>query len=260
MGPAGAPALVLLHGLSGAWQNWLENIPHFAHKFRVLAPDLPGFGASSMPPWPISIPAYAEFLYRYLDEVGVDDCAIVGSSMGGFIAAEAAIGAPQRFSKLTLVSAAGVSSARLRSRPTEVAARMVAAAAPYVVKARARTFTRPGARELAFRNVVERPLDLRPELLWEVFEGGVGDRGFVDALASLAGYDFLDRLEQVDTPTLIVWGREDRIVSSADAPEFGSRLPNSSTVIFGDCGHLPMAERPVRFNRVLETFLADASS
>ncbi|MGH2951451.1 MAG: alpha/beta fold hydrolase, partial [Solirubrobacterales bacterium] len=72
--------------------------------------------------------------------------------------------------------------------------------------------------------------------------------------------DFLDRLEQVATPTLIVWGRDDRIVPSADAVEFGRRLRNSRTVIFDRCGHLPMAERPVRFNRVLETFLAEASS
>jgi pimeloyl-ACP methyl ester carboxylesterase len=256
MGAPTAPPLVFLHGLSGAWQNWLENIPHFSRAYRVLAPDLPGFGASPMPPWRISIPAYADFIHRFLDQAGVEECPVVGSSMGGFIAAEAAIGSPGRFPKLALVSAAGVSSARLRSRPTEVAARMLAAAAPYAIKARARTFKRPGARELAFANVVRRPLDLRPELLWEVFEGGLGDRGFVDALASLAGYDFLDRLEEVETPTLIVWGREDRIVPSADAPEFGRRLRNSSTVIFGECGHLPMAERPVRFNRVLETFLS----
>jgi pimeloyl-ACP methyl ester carboxylesterase len=154
------------------------------------------------------------------------------------------------------VSSAGISSARLRDRPTEVAARLAAVAAPYAVRARARTFRRPGAREIAFRTVVERPLELRPELLWEVLQGGLGDDGFVDALTSLAGYDFLDRLEQLDAPTLIVWGREDRIVPSADAAEFGRRLRNSSTVIFGGCGHLPMAERPVRFNRVLETFLA----
>jgi pimeloyl-ACP methyl ester carboxylesterase len=177
--------------------------------------------------------------------------------MGGFIAAEATIRAPARFKRLALVSAAGVSSARMRSRPTEVVARMMAAAAPYAVKARAETFRRPGAREIAFRNVVEAPLDLRPELLWEVFEGGLGDDGFVDALASLAGYDFLDRLEEVAAPTLIVWGRTDRIVPSADAVEFGRRLRNSRTVIFDHTGHLPMAERPVRFNRVLETFLKE---
>src|SRR3990172_3219745 len=50
------PPILLVHGLSGCWQNWLENIPHLAQQHRVIVPDLPGFGRSSMPPEPISIP------------------------------------------------------------------------------------------------------------------------------------------------------------------------------------------------------------
>ena len=75
---------------------------------------------------------------------------------------------------------------------------------------------------------------------------------FVEALGSLAGYDFLDRLDEVEVPTLIVWGRNDNVVPPADALEYGRRLRNSRTVIFDDTGHVPMAERPVRFNRLLE--------
>src|SRR5204863_5643355 len=99
--------------------NWLENLPHFARTHRVVALDLPGFGHSPLPPWQISIEAYGRLIHRFCDAVEIDQCVIVGNSMGGFIAAEAAADRPERFSKLVLVSAAGVTSARLRRRPAE---------------------------------------------------------------------------------------------------------------------------------------------
>ena len=64
-------AVVFVHGLSGCWQNWLENMPHFARRHRVLALDLPGFGSSPAPDWEISIPAYGRLLLEFCDAVGV---------------------------------------------------------------------------------------------------------------------------------------------------------------------------------------------
>jgi pimeloyl-ACP methyl ester carboxylesterase len=251
-------ALVFVHGLGGCWQNWLEQIPEFAARHRVIAVDLPGFGSSPEPEWEISIPNYGRLLRDFCDAIEVRDCAVVGNSMGGFVAAEAVIGEPDRFERLALVSAAGVSSARMRREPTEVVARMLAAGAPYAFSLQERSFRRPRARAMAFRNIFRQPDRLRPELLWEFFAGGMRAEAFVDALGSLAGYDFQDRLEEVEMPTLIVWGRNDNVVPPGDALEYGRLLHNSRTVIFDECGHVPMAERPVRFNRVLEAFLAEA--
>ena len=251
-----ARAIVFVHGLSGCWQNWLEQLPHFARKYRVIAPDLPGFGCSPAPPWEISIPRYGELLRRFCDAIDVRDAVLVGNSMGGFVSAEAVINEPDRFEKLVLVSAAGVSSARLRRAPTAVVARMLAAAVPYAMNLQQRQFRRPRARATAFANIVRHPLRLRSELLWEFFQGGMRGDAFADALGSLAGYDILDRLEEVEVPTLIVWGRNDRVVPPRDAAEFARRLRNSETVIFDDCGHVPQAERPLRFNRLLESFVS----
>jgi pimeloyl-ACP methyl ester carboxylesterase len=250
-------ALVFVHGLGGCWQNWLEQLPHFSRRHRVIALDLPGFGSSPAPDWEISIPNYGRLLQRFCEELGVRDTAVVGNSMGGFIAAEAVSTQPDRFEKLVLVSAAGVSSARLRREPTEVVARMLAAGGPYLFQAQERSFRRPRARRLAFRNIVRDPLALRPELLWEFFQGGVNAVSFAEALSSLAGYDYRDRLDDVEVPCLIVWGRNDNVVPPKDALEYGRLLHNSRTVIFDETGHVPMAERPVRFNRLLEEFLAD---
>ncbi len=165
-------AIVFVHGLGGCWQNWLENIPHFARRHRVLALDLPGFGSSPPPDWEISITAYGRLLLDFCDAVGVTDCVVVGNSMGGFIAAEAAIAQPDRFEKLVLVSAAGVSSARLRREPTAVAARAFAVGAPLVFQAQTHSFGRRRARRLAFRMIFHDPGALRPELVWEFWDGG----------------------------------------------------------------------------------------
>jgi pimeloyl-ACP methyl ester carboxylesterase len=253
-----APMTVLfIHGLSGSWQNWLENIPHFARTHRVVALDLPGFGHSPMPCWRISIEAYGRLVHRFCDAIGVGDCGIVGNSMGGFISAEAAVAEPDRFEKLVLVSAAGVTSARLRRRPAETAARVATGAAPLLMRFTERGMRRPRLRQAGFKGLVQHPELLRAELLHELFQNGTGRPGFLPAVEGLIGYDILDQLDDVEVPTLIVWGRNDHVVPAQDAVQFGGHLHNSRTVIFADTGHVPQLERPVRFNRVLETFLAE---
>ena len=134
---------------------------------------------------------------------------------------------------------------------------MIAAGTPLVFKAQTRAFRRRGARSRAFGGLFWDPAALRPELLWEFFTGGMRGEAFVDALTGLAGYDFRDRLPEIAVPTLIVWGRNDHVVPPADAAGFAARLSGSRTVIFDRCGHVPIAERPTRFNRVLEEFLAE---
>jgi pimeloyl-ACP methyl ester carboxylesterase len=249
--------VVFVHGLSGSWQNWLENIPHFAREHRVLALDLPGFGHSPMPAWEISIERYGRLLHGFCEALGVRDCAVVGNSMGGFISAEAASAEPGRFEKLVLVSAAGVSHVRMRRQPAETAARMATAAAPLLLKLQERGMRRPRIRQVIFKGLFQHPEALRRELLLEQFQNGAGRPGFLPALQGLVGYDILDQLTEVEVPTLIVWGRNDRVVPPQDAVGYGQRLRNSQTVIFDDTGHLPQLERPVRFNRLLEAFLAD---
>ena len=249
--------LLLVHGLSGSWQNWLETIPHLAKTRRVVALDLPGFGRSPMPPWELTIENFGQLLHEFRDAIEIADCCVVGNSMGGFVAAEGAISRPDRFEKLVLVSAAGVSSVEVRREPAKVVARMLAAMAPLSIKFQERTFRRPGIRTSLFQGIFHRPGELRPELLWEQFSNGAGAPGFVDALTNLLGYDILDRLEEVEVPSLVVWGRQDRVVPSSDAAEWGRRLRNSRTVILDQTGHVPQLERPVRFNRLLEAFLAE---
>ncbi|CAN5590275.1 alpha/beta fold hydrolase [soil metagenome] len=250
-----ATPIVFVHGLSGSWQNWLENIPFFSRHRRVVALDLPGFGHSPMPPEEISIEYYGRVLNAFVEDLGLERPAIVGNSMGGFAAAEAVTVDPARYASLVLVSAAGISHATMRREPAEAIARMAAAAAPLALRVQDSAMRRPKLREAAFKGLFRHPELLRTELLYETLANGAEPPGFVDALVNLSGYDFLDRLEQVELPTLIVWGRDDRVVPPHDATGYAERLRNSRTAIFDECGHLPMLERPTRFNRLLESLL-----
>jgi pimeloyl-ACP methyl ester carboxylesterase len=254
MGEGGTP-IVFVHGLGGCWQNWLENIPHFAGDHRVIALDLPGFGNSPMPSWEVSITNYGRLVDEFCRKLNLHSCALVGNSMGGFIAAETAIAEPEWVDRLALVSAAGASSVHVRRRPAEAMARLLAASAPLMLELRERGMRRWRLRYAIFRNIFHAPHRLRPELLWEFANGAHEAPGFLPALGALLGYDFLDRLERVRVPSLIVWGRDDRVIPAADALEFERHIEDSRLVVFDRCGHVAMAERPVRFNRLLEQFL-----
>lgn len=249
------PPIVFVHGLSGAWQNWLEQIPHFARSHRVIAVDLPGFGASPMPPWEISVPAYGSFVRDFCERLGVERCAIVGNSMGGFIATEVAIAEPERVSRLVLVSAAGITWARARREPAAMIGRVGRAAAPLALRFQMSGIRRPGIRRRAFGGVFHDPEALRRELLWENVVPALQSPGYYDAMTTLVGYDIRDRLEEIEDPTLIVWGRNDRVVPVPAALAYRRRIDHAELHIFDNTGHVPMMERPVRFNRLLGGFL-----
>jgi pimeloyl-ACP methyl ester carboxylesterase len=255
------PPLLFLHGLGGSWQNWLENIPHFARDHRVIALDFPGFGASPMPPWEISIPAYGRFLRDFCERVGIERCSLVSNSMGGFIATELAINEPERVDDLVLVSAAGITWARARREPAEMAARMIRAGAPLALRFQMSSIRRPKIRQRFFRGLWYKPNALRRELIWEQVVPALQSPGTFDAMRTLVGYDIRDRLEEIEVPTLIVWGRQDGVVPVPAAAAYKERIgDNAELVIFDRCGHMPELERPVRFNRLVEDFLERAGT
>jgi pimeloyl-ACP methyl ester carboxylesterase len=249
----GEPVL-FVHGLAGCWRNWLENLPHFGQHHRAIALDLPGFGDSPMPDWKISMDAYGRLLHDFCDALGIERvAAVIGNSMGGFVATEAVIDRPERFERLVLVSAAGTVLAEAKGRRFEAAARTLKAAAPYL--ADAAMLKRPLGRRLAFGWVMGRPEKLRPELLSEQLEPGLASDGLVDSMMSMVGYDTRERLTEIEIPTLIVWGLNDHIVPVEAALRYHRLIPHSRLEIFERTGHVPQLERPGRFNALLDEFL-----
>jgi pimeloyl-ACP methyl ester carboxylesterase len=250
------PPLLLVHGLSGCWQNWLENIPHFARTHRVIVMDLPGFGASEMPREPISIPGYARFLEALCDELAIDAATVVGNSMGGHIATELAISFPQRVERLVLVSAAGITTEHAHRDGVMAGGRIIAALATRAAARHEALARRPGLRRLALSFVTRHPDRLSAGLAREMMQGA-GKPGFMPALEAVISYRLSERLPQIACPTLIVWGEDDHVIPVRDAARFEQLIPDARAVVLPDTGHMAMLERPERFNALLEEFLAE---
>jgi pimeloyl-ACP methyl ester carboxylesterase len=260
-GDAEAKPVVFVHGLSGSWPNWLEQLPAFAAEHRVITLDLPGFGHSPMPRETISIPGYAQLLDRLLDQLEVDAAAVVGNSMGGFIGAELAIAFPQRVERLVLVSAAGISTHAPRGSAQAVPVlrrleRILMASAAWAASVSDTTMRRARLRDAALGVVIRHPSKLPAALAAEQVRGA-GKPGFIQALQSIIEYEIRERLSKIACPTLIVWGERDRLISVRDADVFAELIPNSRKVVFEDTGHMSMLERPQEFNSLLEEFLAE---
>jgi pimeloyl-ACP methyl ester carboxylesterase len=255
------PPLVFVHGLSGSWPNWLEQLPVLAREHRVLALDLPGFGHSPMARERISISGYARLLERLLDQLGMDAAALVGNSMGGFVAAELAIAFPQRVERLVLVSAAGISTHRdprmMRAIPALTRLeRILAAGGAWAASKSDAVARRPRLRDAALNVVVRHPRRLPAALASEQIRGA-GKPGFLQALEATIDYDIADRLPEIACPTLIVWGEKDRLIGVRDADVFAELIPRSRKVVFEDTGHMAMLESPAAFNALLEDFLSE---
>jgi pimeloyl-ACP methyl ester carboxylesterase len=255
------PPLILIHGLAGSWQNWLENIPHFARSRRVIALDLPGFGHSPMPVEDISINFYAQVVDELLDQLGIEKAPVVGNSMGGFIGAEMAIELATRVEKLVLVSAAGLTTQDMHRDTAMTVLRRLENLLAYGsgwFAAKSDDFARrPGLRGALLAMVVAHPARLPGPLAAEQVRGS-GKPGFMDALEALGTYPLEDRLEKIECPTLVVWGTKDRLVPVRDADRFVKTIGNNSRkVVYKDTGHLPMLERPARYHDDVEAILAE---
>lgn len=255
------PPLVFVHGLSGSWPNWLEQLPVFAQRRRVIAMDLPGFGHSPMPAERITISGYARILDDLFGTLGLDAATLVGNSMGGFISAELAIAFPERVERLVLVSAAGISTHGRgdveRVVPSLRRVERVLAAYTAWMAARSDTVARrPGLRNATFGLVTRHPSRLDAALVAEQLRGA-GKPGFMQALQANLEYPIRERLGEIACPTLIVWGDEDRLITVRDADVFEQLIPSSRKVIFENTGHMAMLERPAAFNALLDEFLSE---
>ena len=251
------PALVFVHGLGASWQSWLENIPEFARDHRVVAMDLPGFGYSDLPEGDISIEYYASWTFRLLDELGIEACAVVGNSMGGFIAAEMAIRRPERVQRLAVVSAAVFWQEYRRAQPLVQLARMSdAIVARALTRVTDDVATRPRLRSWALATAGFRyPHLIDRELAHEMVRSARRTDGFLPALEALADFPLEEELPKISCPALIVWGAHDALVPVKDAKRMEELIPDSRRVVFERTGHVAMLERPERFNRVLREFL-----
>lgn len=252
------PPIVFIHGLSGSWQNWLENLPEFARDHRVVALDLPGFGHSEMPLQRITITRYAATVDAVMTTLGIDRAVVVGNSMGGFVAVDLALHHPERVAKLVLVAAAGLSVEHMRNDRAMVALRrlerLINGYNGFISTRSDLMSRRAGLRRQLLRLVAAHPERLPAPIVSEQLRAS-GKPGFMDAIEALTSYPIRSRLPEVDCPALVIWGEDDRLVPVADAARFTRGIRGSRRLVYADTGHVPMLERPERFNADLRAFL-----
>jgi pimeloyl-ACP methyl ester carboxylesterase len=225
-----------------------------------LPPDLPGSGGSAGPPAERYSPAFfGRFVGAFLDALGVDRAAVVGNSLGGLAALRFALSEPERVAALGLVASAGL------GRRVNPALRSLALPG-YGGLAVAWGKRRPGAAQRVLGRsaiIFSRPWRAPREWLKEQYRltrlPGVLEAQLATARSQvgLKGQRevLLDRLPELEAPTLVVWGERDRVLPPSQAREAMARLRNGTFELVPDCGHLPQVERPERFASGLARFL-----
>lgn len=235
----GSP-LVLVHGVGGDADQWAFVYGALAAKHRIIALDLLGFGRSDKPTIDYRVEVYVELLDRFLTALGIPRASLLGHSFGGWIVASFALAFPQRVDRLVLVDSAGMGTPVL---PVDL-----------------NVSTRRNMREV-FEFMFDDPRMVSDGLV-DLAYGLHLDRNdgptIRSALATLASTrEKLDgKLGALTTPTLLVWGENDRLTPLAMAREFDSALPNAELVVIPRCGHLPLIENPTAFSNAVLGFLA----
>lgn len=264
----GPRALVLIHGMGGRWQHWLETIPYLARHGRVLAVDLPGFGRSQPPAGAVSLDGYADTVAAFCRGLGVEQAVILGHSMAGPIALRFATRHEELTEAIVLVAGAtDTFNAVLGLRATLKLAmqkpKKTAATLTEVL-----TVGIPTPRWLQ-RLIVARQW-LRQALLWPYMHrpraipadslalmlGGTGTRGVFPAARAMGRSDPRQGLTEVRCPILSIGARHDHICPPADFEAWAELTPKARAVLLEDCGHMVMLERPRVFNEQLGRFLA----
>ena len=258
------PPLVLLHGVGDNAFDWRWVMPTLAHTHRVYAPDLPGSGGSARPLDDYSPAFFTRFVGAFLDALGVDRATVIGNSLGGLVGLRLALAEPERVTALGLVSSAGL------GREVTYALRSLALPG-YGKLAVAWGKRRPGAAQRALGRaalVFARPKDAPRKWIKEQYRLArlpgflEAQLATVRAQVGLKGQRevLVDRLAQLERPTVVVWGTRDRVLPYSQAKEAFSRLAEGYLELIPECGHLPQVEQPERFVSGLRQFLNEKGS
>ena len=247
--------MVLIHGLGGSWQTWLENIPALAMRHRVIAVDLPGFGGSESLPEPAEMSAHADVLASLFAQLDIEAPTVVAHSMGGLVAAQLAATRPHLVGRLVLANAGGVPIGRLRLQLITRGFRFVniVAGRPDILRAVARS---EPLRTAALSTMVADPRRVSPELAAEIFPM-ISAPGFLGAVRAASGEVGKIDLADLQCPVLLVWGDKDPILPMRLANELTTNIPHARLTVIRNVGHCPMFEAPHAFNRAVLDFAAE---
>ncbi len=239
-GGKGAP-LLFLHGARGAGV-WLPFFKSLAETFEVIVPEHPGFGRSDMPEWLDNVGDLANFYLEFMHKLGLGGVNLVGTSLGGWIAADVAVRNSGPLRTLTLVAPAGIHVAGVPKgdiflwTPEEAARNLFASQA--MAEAALKQVPDEEERKRQMKNALT-----LAKVGWQ---------------PRLYDPNLRKWLHRIDRPTLIVWGDADKVIPPAYGPAFRDLIPGSKLQVISPCGHVPHIEKSAETAAMVAKFIEEA--
>jgi len=227
--------LLLLHGLMGALSNWDKVIEDFKGQYRVIIPILPIY---DLPLLTTGVKTLSKFVHKFVTYKQLKDVTLLGNSLGGHVALIYVLSHPSVVKAMVLTGSSGLYE-----------------------NAFGGTFPRRGSYDFVKEKVeytFYAPETATKELVDDVYRI-VNDRHSVIRILAMAKsairHNMKKDLRYINIPVALIWGRDDKITPPEVAVEFHEELPDSELHWIDHCGHAPMMEQPVEFNKILKGFL-----
>lgn len=241
--------LVFVHGLGSSGQDWSKQVEAFADRYRVITFDVRGHGQSDKPDGPYSIPLFAEDTAALLQALDAAPANVVGLSMGGMIAYQLAVDAPERVRRLVVVNS--IPEARLDSLRDW-----------WIYGSRRLVSSLLGMRatgEFIARRIFPKPEQgtLRQQFIerWAAND----KQAYLATIDAIAGWSVEEQLDQITCPTLVVAAADD-YTPVAVKRRYIDQMPNATLEVIEDAHHATPVERPGTFNRTLQRFLEETDA
>jgi pimeloyl-ACP methyl ester carboxylesterase len=246
----GDPVL-LIHGLGGSIESWINNVEAISsHNLQVVALDLPGFGLSDKPEITYTIKYYSRFISKFIRRLRIDSrsLSIIGSSLGGHIAAEFAINYPTALSRLVLISPAGA---------LPVSFKGTTALHNYVNIVKAKTVQQVRRGLLGIDKTVKSVEYNYAKMLFQRLALPGAKEAFMSALKGSAQAPRLnDRLHKIKAKTLLIWGKDDQVIPVSFLHPF-IKMKNCRVILIENCGHTVHMNSSTLFNKIVIDFLEE---
>jgi pimeloyl-ACP methyl ester carboxylesterase len=227
--------LMLLHGLFGALSNFSDLIEHFRHTHKVIVPILPLYDLDLLH---TTVKGLAKHVQQFIDHKGYDQIHLLGNSLGGHVGLVYILSHPEKIKTLTLTGSSGLfENAMGDSYPKR-------GDYEYIRAKTAETFYDPA---VATKELVDE--------VFEITNSRIKVIKIIALAKSAIRNNLGEELGQIKVPTLLIWGKNDKVTPPFVAEDFHKLIPNSELAFIDQCGHAPMMEVPKAFNEILEQFL-----
>lgn len=241
--------IIMLHGFGGSKDNWLWFAKYFTPNYRVIIPDLPGFGESSKPQdTKYNIMFQVERLNLFVKELKLTKFHIVGNSMGGNIAGNFTAAYPDMVKTLALFDSGGVVS----PIKSERALLLEKGINPLIAKD---VNGYDKLLEITFVKPIQLPSMIKKYVAKQAVKAAPFNERIFKDFSNTDNTALEGKLNKITAPTLIVWGDSDKVSNISSLPIFKKNIKNSKAVIIKECGHVPMMEKPQETASVYKDFL-----